>query len=283
MIIMTFSNHFRRNLIVLVCASFAIASLSSALEIPCDYGNKFIDDDLIVYSAVVTSLEQTDPFVITGITDLPSDMKRIDIQHFAITKNDTYECQTSYIPKRISVYFPSLFYMEITDVALKFIAKEDFAGMDVMKTLSLQNNLIESIPTDAFSTMQELETLNLDGNMLEIIENNLFKFNGKLEFITLNDNKIKYIGYRTFSHLNALNKVFLNNNDCINYEYETGSDFKASITQFNDKIRTECGDKSLASEIYMKEIEQLMNRVRVINMQLKDDHGMKLMRIVEKF
>ena len=279
---MSSNYHFRANLIVVVCAVLAITSLSSALEIAFEYGNEYYDEDQSIYSAVVTFLKQADPFVITGITDLPSFIKRSDIQHFVIANNNSYECQTSYIPKRISVYFPSLFYMDIIDVALQFIAKEDFTGMEKMKTLSLKNNLIESIPTDAFSTMPDLETLYLDGNKLEIIENNLFKFNGKLEFIALNDNNIKYIGYRSFLHLNALTKVFLNNNDCIDYIHEIGSDLKASITQFNYNIRAECGDKTLASEIYMNEIEKLMDRVRAINLQLKDDHGMKLMRIVEK-
>lgn len=58
-----------------------------------------------------------------------------------------------------------------------------------MTSLSLQNNHIESIPTDAFSTMQEHETLYLDENKLKLIENNLFNFNRKLEFIALYDNK----------------------------------------------------------------------------------------------
>lgn len=267
---------------MVVCAVLAITSLSSALEITCEYGNEYFGEDPYIYSAVVTFLKQTDPFVITGISDLPSDIKRVDIQNFIIATNGSYDCQTSYIPKRISVYFPSLFYMEITDVALQFVAKEDFTGMEKMKTLSLKNNLIESIPTDAFSTMPDLETLYLDGNKIEIIENNLFKFNSKLEFIALNDNNIKYIGYRSFLHLSALTKVFLNNNDCIDYIYQIGNDLKASITQLNYNIRSECGDKALASEIYMNEIEKLMDRVRAINLQLKDDHGMKLMRIVEK-
>lgn len=102
----------------------AIASFSSALEITCDYRNEYFDEDSFIYSAVVTFLEQTDPFVITGISDLASDIKRIDIQHFAIATNGSYKCQTSYIPKRISVYFPSLFFMDITDVALQFITKK---------------------------------------------------------------------------------------------------------------------------------------------------------------
>lgn len=267
---------------MVVFTVLALGALSSALEISCEYGSDYFEDDSTIYSAIVTSLDQTDPFVITGITDLPYDIRRIDIQHFVIATNGSYECQTSYIPKRISVYFPSILFMEITDAGLKFIAKEDFVGLDKMTSLSLKNNVIESIPADAFSKMPELETLYLDGNRLEIIENNVFKFNGKLEFITLNDNNIKYIGYKTFQHLNALSKVFLNNNNCIDFIYEAGSDFKATISQLNYNIRTGCSDKAVAGEIYMKEIETLMNRVRAINLQLKDDHGMKLMRIVEK-
>lgn len=138
--------------------------------------------------------------------------------------------------------------------------------MNKMTTLLLKNNLIEPIPSDAFSTMPELETIYLYGNKLEIIENSLYKFNGKLKLIALNDNNIKYIGYRSFLHLNVLTKVFLNNNDCIDFIYEFGSDLKSSITELNYNIRTGCGDKALASEIYMNEIETLMDHVRAINL-----------------
>ena len=282
---MSSNNHFRENLIVTVCAVLAIACLSSALEMTFEYDYEFFDVEPNIYSAIAITLNQTDPFLITGINEIPSYMKEVGVTHFVIATNSTdeaYECQTSYIPKRISLYFPSLLFMEITNVGLQFIAKEDFFGMEKMTNLSLNNNLIKSIPTDAFSTMLQLKTLHLDGNKLEIIENNLFKFNGELEFIALNDNNIKYIGYRSFLHLNALTKVLLSNNDCIDFVYETGHDLKASITQFNYNIRTGCGDKAVASEIYMNEIEKLMDRVKAINLQLKDDHGMKLMKIVEK-
>lgn len=263
---------------VVICILLSAVKFSESLEVPCVFEvyNLNADGSTFVHAAVVTHLDEDTPFNITEISGDRLDTQDDNtIMHFGIKSEDAYNVRTLYIPQQISKFFPHLISLDITSVALMFVSKEDFTGLDELKFLFIRDNEITSLPSNTFNDMKEVLTIELDGNQLEVIDNNLFKNNLKLESIALNNNKIKYIGSRTFLHLPSLMKVDLKSNDCVRTHLESELTSDHPLTSMIEFVQENCknpteGKFEFERKNLIEEIKSLKVKIIVLSTKLQE-------------
>ena len=96
--------------------------------------------------------------------------------------------------------------------------------MTNLTSLSLDNNLLTTIPTGAFSHLSSLTSLDLGNNQLSHISSNAFKGLNHLTKLRLNDNQLRSIDRDAFKGLNRLNQLVLGSNQLSSIESGTFRD-----------------------------------------------------------
>lgn len=138
------------------------------------------------------------------------------------------------VPQNISYYFPRLKELYLTANEIRDLKR--LTGYENLRTLNLDQNLIEEIPPftfkevknlkelllgqnnirriseNSFSGLERLEHLQLNNNQLELIDETAFRSNRRLTEIYLHVNKLSEIQNGLFSHLRELQTLFLYDN-----------------------------------------------------------------------
>ncbi|XP_057315622.1 slit homolog 1 protein-like [Hydractinia symbiolongicarpus] len=138
------------------------------------------------------------------------------------------------VPQNISHYFPRLKELYLTANEIRDLKR--LTGYENLRTLNLDQNLIEEIPPftfkdvknlkelllgqnnirrifeNSFSGLERLEHLQLNNNQLELIDETAFRSNRRLTEIYLHVNKLGEIQNGLFSHLKELQTLYLYDN-----------------------------------------------------------------------
>ncbi|XP_044732221.1 leucine-rich repeat-containing protein 15-like [Chrysoperla carnea] len=107
-----------------------------------------------------------------------------------------------------------------------------FYGMDWLNSLSLRNNLLETLPMNLFKNLHTLQKIDLQGNQLKILSNNIFSNLGSFYEISinLNFNQIKYLSPQAFE-----NKLKISEGS--HYESQFGMMPVCTVTIYDDCIQ----------------------------------------------
>lgn len=159
----------------------------------------------------------------------------------------------TFLPKSIATVFPDLLSLKVGPSHLINIAKEDFKGLDKLKSLHLWGNEIAEIEADTFSELFELEELNLGFNKIKVIEQGLFLKNIKLKYITLKVNQIEIIPPDVIRHLKNLKELNLAANVCITRDYIKFDLLEGDLMKCESKDTTATLDKGSLMNCYLGE------------------------------
>ena len=135
-----------------------------------------------------------------------------------------------------------------------------------LKSLHLQNNLLNRIDNQHFSELTSLESLYLDHNNIEHIGNGSFENLRNLSKLSLINNSIHFIEKGSFSCLQSLRTLSLNKNKLtfIPEEiFEGLGNLKTLLINSNELTRI--ARMSFAPLVRVKRIELLRNRLRFIH------------------
>jgi Leucine-rich repeat (LRR) protein len=149
------------------------------------------------------------------------------------------DSQVTHLPHfDAEVFFPNFKKYLITDSKLKYVKRDDFAGMPKLETLNLVDNEIEEFPEDMLYDLGGLVDLFIDGNRLkalptyllnhaplfqrfkannnsiEALDKDFFKTNFALKIVSLDNNRLQKIGVN-FKPYKNLKKIDLKNNACV--------------------------------------------------------------------
>lgn len=89
------------------------------------------------------------------------------------------------IPRNIAQFFPNLLALELNELGLWRISREDFEAFNQLQSLSLRDNHIQ------------------------IVDSNLFDGNLQLKSIDLNNNPLRHVSHNVFSRLIALTTLHM--------------------------------------------------------------------------
>ncbi|KAL7012993.1 hypothetical protein ACKWTF_015135 [Chironomus riparius] len=120
---------------------------------------------------------------------------------------------TELMPFGIADVFTNVIELKIIAKGLKFITRENFAGLTDLKNLKLGNNKLASIPFDAFYELPNLETLDLYRCNLKELNEDLFINNPNLKNVSAPLNDIQVLPAGIFRNNLKLENVNMNFND----------------------------------------------------------------------
>lgn len=90
--------------------------------------------------------------------------------------------------------FPKLTNLWIRNQYIKYVERENFAGLTNLEVLNLKNNKIEFLPEDVFSDLSNLEELLIHVNRIKHFPANIFEKLTKIERILTYENSATTIG-----------------------------------------------------------------------------------------
>lgn len=187
------------------------------MEIKCSF--KFVqwEDNRKLYTGLVKTASVTvkGTEVNTATGRHQSKKSNEIVQGIWFTKN-----KLKFFPRGLQKIFPNLVALNLTDCGLTSISLEDFGGLQNLKGICLDRNLLTSLPSDLFVGFKRLKVISVRDNKLETLSSNLF--NPILE--------------------NGLTIVDLRGNTSINAFYAPGTAGSlGSVAQLAQEINAKCG------------------------------------------
>ena len=91
----------------------------------------------------------------------------------------------------------------------------DFKGLTRLKTIYLNYNKLESLPSGIFNDLPSLERLGLDGNNLIELPQDIFKGLNSLEAVGIGKNQLVQIPENVFNGLQNLEEIYLGRNNLV--------------------------------------------------------------------
>lgn len=119
------------------------------------------------------------------------------------------ESNINHLPNNISQFFPNLQYFGVVDSSLEFLKRENFNGMETVKTLDLRKNKLSIIPDDVFSDLINLRKIDLSRNSIVILPSNAFNVMFHLTKFVVNENAIELFDSDIFRHNHKLDEIHL--------------------------------------------------------------------------
>lgn len=122
-------------------------------------------------------------------------------------------CQMSRLPTKFFDIFTSLVYLIVSNSGPFEIDEHTFDNASDLQSISLQDNLIEILPSFAFIGSYNLNELGLANNQIETISEDAFGDLIYLETLDLSGNKLTSFYLSTFHPLMRLSNLDLSGND----------------------------------------------------------------------
>lgn len=231
---------------------FALFSITAALSVDCEFKN---------FDASFGELYTCEPeeFVTFDDDNLITDIKGEHTEEK--TSNDVkqfyiFNQSVPYFPGGLAKNFPNLESIVIRSSSLKFFYKSDLAGLSMLKFFDLSGNVIEILPPKLFEDSSELQELHFNNNQIRSISDDLLD--------SFNDLKV----------------LELSNNICVKKD----SDVRGLYSNMNDikkNLMVKCPmNTDDATEASEKQLEKLLNQVKVLETRLEDEVNLKKVSIL---
>lgn len=118
----------------------------------------------------------------------------------------------TYVPRKISKFFPNLQRYDVRISALISIQREDFEGFNHLESIILVQNNLEALSYDVFHDLSQLKSLRLSENKLKTLHYKIFWNNINLEELALDNNQLSFIHEELLTELRKLTSIYLQNN-----------------------------------------------------------------------
>ena len=102
--------------------------------------------------------------------------------------------------------------LDLSGRDLSALKAGDFAGLDHLETLRLDNNRLMTLPSGVFVGLVRLETLRLDNNRLRTLPEGVFTGMGHVRTLRLDGNNLTTLPAGTFAGLDRLQTLLLDRN-----------------------------------------------------------------------
>ena len=179
-----------------------------------------------------------------------------------------------FLPVNVAESFNNLIAYDASECSITIISRENFAGMEHLRSLALVGNQIEKIYSDVFEGLENLEHL-------WMCKNSKYDFSlvEYWVFIFLGDNKIKFLNGKTFLGLTKLKEIQLESNICIDEGFRSSTSLATLQETINEKCAfNEALEKCVDENFYkVTEIGELQDELL-----RKSEEINKLKRKVDK-
>lgn len=164
------------------------------------------------------------------------------------------DSNVKHMPNKISHFFPNLHFLGVVRSNLEVLRRENFDGLEMVKTLDLRRNKISKLSDDTFHELINLRKIDLsrnsikflpsgafmpmyyltkfiaNDNQVELFDSDIFQYNKKLQEVHLWQNRIKAIRFdsKKFSRLSVFD---LRKNVCVDALFYLSSEYPASQVQ----------------------------------------------------
>ena len=102
--------------------------------------------------------------------------------------------------------------LDLSGRDLSALQAGDFAGLDHLETLRLDNNRLTTLPHGVFAGLIRLETLRLDNNRLRALPEGAFAGLGRVRILRVDGNDLRTLPAGTFVGLDRLHTLLLDRN-----------------------------------------------------------------------
>lgn len=186
-----------------------------------------------------------------------------DIRWLAVSHPPNEKSNIKYIPSGISDVLPNIDGLFFPGALLTKLFRRNFKGMSTVEAIDLSNNFIDYIEEDTFYEVPNLKSLSIQENRLTTIPSKLFMHSTELKFILLRKNNIRefdgeclrncllleeiYLKENlltkikiNFSNFTEINTVDLENNVCVNASSSIHYKNSISLNDLQSLIDTNC-------------------------------------------
>ena len=116
------------------------------------------------------------------------------------------------IPEGVFAHAPKLTSVDLSDNAIRDVHVNGFVGLDLLETLTLDDNDITVLPPGTFHSLPRLKHLKANGNKVASLAADMFTNNNDLEDIDLSTNHLTKIETDQFARLTHLQSLILTSN-----------------------------------------------------------------------
>lgn len=173
-------------------------------SLDCNYGATGMYYTCNAQSSSITS----DNMVLANITGthLPN---RNNNQVSEVSYNNQ---NTVYLPLDIATFFPNLLSIYNRNSKVKYLKRQNFAGMGKVTKIDFSFNQIEVLPADVFAELVRLEYIYIFGNSIKDLHRDLFINNPRLNIVYIYQNQIEYLDGGLFRLNRNFEQLHIDNN-----------------------------------------------------------------------
>lgn len=150
------------------------------------------------------------------------------------------DSNVNHLPYNISYFFPNVQFFGVVDSKLEFFKRENFNGMEAMKTLILKRNKISQVPDEVFVDLINLRKIDLSENLIVILPSNAFNSMFHLTKFIANENSIELFDSDIFRHNHKLDEIHLWHNKIKAIRFDIKKIMKLAIFDLRENV---CIDK----------------------------------------
>lgn len=157
--------------------------------------------------------------------------------HYEVEQLVCEDQNLRYFPNNVGYIFPHLRQLFARGLQIILIERAAFKAFKKLEWLSLENNLIEEIPSDCFHELKRVESIWINGNRLKEIHAETFTKNPSLRYIDLGRNRLASIKSKNFNNKNVL-YLYLRHNQLTSIPHDAfdGMDNLDRIYLSNNKL-----------------------------------------------
>lgn len=140
----------------------------------------------------------------------------------------------------LSKTFPNLDTMYVYDTSVKSLTKNNFYGLNKLKSLLFVNGILSSLDEDSFDDLESLNSLDLYYNEISSLPANIFSKLLNLYALGLNNNKLINLDARSFKNNHNLRSLGLAYNKLRSFEiglFDTQTNL-VNLFLYNNEIST---------------------------------------------
>ena len=137
-----------------------------------------------------------------------ADASNLSIQALSIEDNE----EVKFLPENIAESFTGLIVYRVLRCSIRTVNGKHFKGLNNLKSLELQGNVIEDIDGDSFKDLTRLGYLALNYNQIKMTDPNWFQSLDTLWQLWIGYNQIEFLDEQIFDILRNIREISLDNN-----------------------------------------------------------------------
>ncbi len=166
--------------------------------------------------------------------------------------------QLEYIPDGIGKHFKYLSSFRVgyddRNLGLKLLRRRNFKGMELLTTLDVRHNNVETIDEDTLRDLPNLIFFVVNNNKLKVLHTDIFDNNVKLVSVDAASNQLEFLPHGLFKN-NPLEEAFFDNNKLKTISTDFTPLVSIRVIDFRGNI---CIDKALYDFSNLTEFQSIL-------------------------